>query len=57
MRWIFKKAAPSTFYILVLFSSKHPILEGFLVKETPPNHVKYILAKKEESFVENTINI
>ena len=30
----FQKVPPSTFYILVLFSQKRPIMEAFCVKKT-----------------------
>ena len=35
MRQISHKVPQSTFYILVLFSLKYPILEAFFVKENP----------------------
>ena len=37
MRRISQKVPLSTFYILVLYSLKHPILEVFLVKNHPNN--------------------
>ena len=45
------------FYILVLFSPEHPILEAFLIIKTPKTCKKHILAKKMENFVKNTFVI
>ena len=44
----YQKVPLSTFYILVLFSLKHPILEAFLIKNHP-NHEKIILVKQNET--------
>ena len=57
MRQISQKVPRSTFYILVIFSLKHPILEAFLVKNHP-NHEQPLLATtKYENLVNNTFNI
>ena len=54
---IFQKVPLSTFYILVLFSSKHPILEAFFVKRTPKLFKKKFWPKKMENLVKNTFTI
>ena len=52
----FQKVPLSTFYILIVFSPKHPILEVFFVK-THPNHVKPSLAQKIQNLVKSTFKI
>ena len=42
------------FYILVLFSLKHPLLEVFLLNKTIKTYKKPILARKLENLVKNT---
>ena len=57
MRRISQKVPLSTFYILVLFSLKHPILEVFFGKNHR-NHEKKDLAKKKyENIVKITFNV
>ena len=44
---IFQKIPLSAFYILVLFSLKHPILDALLVKNQP-NHFKPFFENKQK---------
>ena len=57
---IFQKAPLSTFfYILVLFSPKHALLEAFLLIKTPKTcfKKKQFWLKKMENWVQNTLVI
>ena len=53
----FPKSTSQYFLHPSTFKSQTPYFGGFFGKRNHPNHVKYILAKKEESFVKNTFNI
>ena len=52
---IFQQVPISTFYIIVLFSAKHPILEVFCVKNHP-NNEKTISAKNNGKPQQKYIN-
>ena len=55
---IFQKVPLSTFfYILVLFSPKHPLLEVFLLIKTPKTCKNRFWPKKMENLVKNTFVI
>ena len=53
----FPKSTSQYFLHPSTFKSQTPYFGGFFGKRNHLNHVKYILAKKEESFVKNTFKI
>ena len=57
MRQIFQKVPQSTFYVLVLISLKHPILEAFLVKNHRIMDETLLATTKYKNLVNKTFNI
>ena len=54
---IVQKVPLSTLYIPILFSSKHPILEEFLVKNHPIMDETLLATTKYKNLVNKTFNI
>ena len=54
---IFQKVSLSTFYVLVLFIPKQPIVEAFLVEQPPKSSKIYFSQKKMENLGKNALKM